>query len=100
MASLRGCYCCVAAARKQVMIWGYSPPWKKLKLWIQALLKKPKKTQKAFLEWPTPEKHPLGVLLGSSMPCAATEGNTSKLCLKPCQNPPMRQELDPCSISQ
>ena len=47
------------------------------------------KTQKAFLEWPTPEKHPLRVLRSSSMPCATTEENYSKLflkhCLKPCQ---------------
>lgn len=38
MASLRGC--CYCAARKQMIIWGCSPQ-KKLKLWIQALLKKP-----------------------------------------------------------
>jgi len=88
MASLRGCYCCAAvAARKQMMIWGCFPPWKKLKLWIQALLKKPRKTQKAFLEWPTPEKHPLGVLRNSSMTCTATEENRSKLCLKHCLKP-------------
>ena len=67
------------------MIWGYSPPQKKLKLWIRALLKKPRETQKAFLEWPTPEKHPLGVLRSSSMPCVVTEENPSKLYLKPCQ---------------
>ena len=67
MASLRGCCCCAAiAARKKMMIWGCSPPRKKLKLWIRALLKKPRKTQKDFLEWPTLEYHPLGVLRSCS----------------------------------
>ena len=75
------------AARKQMMIWGYPPPRKKLKLWNRALLKKPRKTQKSFLEWPTPEKHPLGDLRSSSMPCAATEEKPSKLCLKHCLKP-------------
>ena len=58
MASLRGCcYYAVVAPRKQMMIWGCSPR-NKLKLWIQALLKKPRKTQKAFLEWPHIDLHP------------------------------------------
>ena len=52
MASLCGCCYCAAAARKQMMICGHSPSQKKLKLWIQDLLKEPRKTQKAFLEWP------------------------------------------------
>ena len=46
------------ATRKQMMIWGCSPPRKKLKLWILALLKKPKKTQKAYLEWPHTDLRP------------------------------------------
>ena len=49
------CYC---RYYKQMMIWGYSPPRKKLKLSIWALLKKPSKTQKAFLEWPHIDLHP------------------------------------------
>ena len=55
-----------ATAGNQMRIWGCSPPQKMLKLWNQTLLKKPRKTQKAFLKWPTPENHPLGVLRSSS----------------------------------
>ena len=42
--------CRAATAGNQMMIWGCSPPRKMLKLWNQTLLKKPRKTEKAFLE--------------------------------------------------
>ena len=73
----------------KMSIWGYSPTRNKLKLWNQPLLPKPKKAQRAFLEWTTPENHPLEDLRYPPRLCADTEGNPPRYCLKICQNPPI-----------
>ena len=58
---------CVQAAGKlpcrcyywnQMSSWGCSPTRNELKLWNPPLLTIPRKAQKVFLEWPTPENTP------------------------------------------
>jgi len=44
------------ATGNQMRIWGCSPPHKRLKLWNRTLLKKPRKTQKAFSGMANPRK--------------------------------------------
>jgi hypothetical protein len=39
-------------------IWGYSPPHKRLKLWNQTLLKKPRKKPESFSKMADPRKSP------------------------------------------
>ena len=78
------CYCW-----NKLSIWRCSLSWNKLKLWNQPLLTKPRKAERAFLEWLTLENHPLEDLHYPPRLCANTEENPPKRCLKLYQNPPM-----------
>ena len=81
--------CAIAAAENQMKVWGCSPPQKMLKLWNRILLKKPRKTHKDFMKWPTPENLPIEDPRNPSRLCDAAEMNPPQLCLKLSQNPPI-----------
>ena len=78
------CYCW-----NQMSSWGCSPTRNELKLWNPPLLTIPRKAQRAFLEWPTPENTSLGVLCYPPRLCAETEWNTPKYDLPLNQKSPI-----------
>jgi len=74
---------------KKMSNWGCSPTRKNLILWNRPLLTIPRKAQRAFLKWSTPENASLEDLRYPPKGHADAEWNPPKYGLPLCQKPPI-----------